>query len=418
MFNGRGNLNGRTQGQDTLSVPCYMLCLLIVLVIGILPIVPGTVTQLLRPAFIGVCLLFLQKNRYPLPLGAKTAIIYHIYLGIILLYTDTSQSSVRSYFAMVLFCGFFVCAAQRVWSKREIRFILNITVFIGLFCAIVLLIGNPVLRTFNGSVELKFFHGVKNRNPIAFSLATCTLCSAFLLFYRQNKSVYLLILYALAFFIPALTTIATGGRSASLSMLVGTFLILWEKTQRGKTANSRIWKKLLLIMLAVLSVSVMMLITKDSNSARIFSNLSDSSGRDRLWDFAWELIKEKPVFGGGFSYWEDMGGSDLSTHNTYLLVMVISGWVGALFLTGFLGTMVLDLWKKRNFVLLAFIVELACHTYSESGMDYYAYLPLVISYILRQYLEYQSDSFDTLFVEFDFYGNVLLRDNGHERIEK
>ena len=125
--------------------------------------------------------------------------------------------------------------------------------------------------------------------------------------------------------------------------------------------------------------------------------MTDDSGRGRLWDKAWDMIDENPVFGGGFDYWDDNSGESLGTHNTFLTIMVMSGYVGGILFALFLSAVFLDLLRVRNLIPLAFLMELLMHSYTESGMDYYAYIPLILALVLARYISYQSDDITSLF---------------------
>ena len=298
---------------------------------------------------------------------------------------------------MVLYCGFFLCAVCRRWTKREIRFIFFIVSAAGLFAAVAALIENPNLRAMNGGAVLKILGGAKNRNAVAFSLVPAALCSAVMLEFNRQKTLLFRIFYLLVLLVTTYTTIATGGRSAGISAIGGIFLIVWEVTQHGRTANVQLTKKVLIILAALTALLVVLVLTKGTNSARLFNSVRDTNGREYLWEFAKELIRQKPVFGGGFAYWSSMGGPSLGTHNTVLNIMVLSGWVGAAFLAAVFLTVIFELWEKRNYALMAFLGEVVCHTYSESGLDYYAYLPLALTYILFSYMKYQQADLSSIF---------------------
>ena len=63
----------------------------------------------------------------------------------------------------------------------------------------------------------------------------------------------------------------------------------------------------------------------------------------------------------------------------------------------FLLAAAVEMIKGRNLIPLAFVAELFCHTYTEPSMDYYAYIPLVLAYILVRYSRYKSSDTRGLF---------------------
>lgn len=384
--------------QRSITAPCFVLCALILLVIGLLPLLPHSFTQILRPLFILSCIISARKSCYPLHKASKMQIVFLMYLGMILLCHNITGSAVTDYVSMLLFGTFFVLVAQRVWSKREILLVLNAMVLAGLFLACVLLIDNPDLIKMENASELAFFNSVKNRNTMAFSLVPGTLCSTILMTYSNRRLGLIKKVFYLATMLVCLyVLIATGARSASISALVGVYLIIWEKAREVKLKNDRLFARVTVILIAIIALFALVKLTAGTGSARIFNDIEDINGREDLWAFAEELIRQKPVFGGGFDYWTNMNGEGLGTHNTYLTIMVVSGYVGAGFLTVFLLIICFELLRARNLIPLAFIVELLCHTYSESTMDYYAYFPMILAYMLFSYLKYQDENLKTLF---------------------
>lgn len=382
------------------TLPCYLLCAVFFLIVGVLPLLPGSFTQILRPLFIVSCFFPTFKQFYKQHMGSKMQIVYLVYLGIILLAYDLTKSSCRDYVSMLLFGLFFVLAAQIVWSKQEIRLILKTVAVAGLFCSVVLLIYNPELKTFSHDSTLSFFSAIKNRNTMAFSITPAVICSAIMLVFSEKGRISIRrLFYLAALLVSAFVVIASGARSASLSMMAGLFLVGWERAREGRTAEDRLWLKLGFVLLSIFILWCLIKLTDGTNSARIFKdlNVEDNNGREDLWAFAWDLIRQRPIFGGGFDYWINMNGDSLGTHNTFLTVMVVSGYVGAGILVAFLACICIELWSTRNLIPFAFIAELLCHTYSESTMDYYAYFPLVLAYILFSYIKYQNRDISSIF---------------------
>ena len=383
-----------------ISAPCIVLSAVLMLIVGFLPLLPRSFTILLRPAAILTCLVFADKIRYRMTYASKALLLFMAYLTAILLAHDLTSSAVTEYISMMLFAFFFIFETERVWSRREIRVIFVATAVAGFFCSIVLLNENESLRTMAGESELLFFGHLKNRNSMGFSIVPSALCSALLLFNdRKRRLPVLRSVYLASLIICGYTVIATGARTASLAMLIGVLLIVLEYTNRSGGARVRAARKIIVIILAAFVIYWLISFTEGTESARIFKDLDDKSGREDLWEFARQLIREKPVFGGGFDYWSDMHGEELGTHNTYYTIMVTSGYVGAVFLTLFLGAVVLELLSVRSLIPLAFVVELIGHTYSESSLDYYAYIPLILAYILYHYTKNHNRPIRTIFQE-------------------
>ena len=384
----------------TISLACYILCAIFFLIIGILPLLPGSFTQILRPLFILVSIVF-PCHYYHMGRASRMQLFYLLFFGIILISNELTGSAWRAYFSMVLFGLFFVFASQHVWNRREIVLILKSVIIAGAICAVVLLIDNRELLELNNTTDLIFFTSQKNRNAMAYSVAPASVCSAVFFVYGINGrfSIAKRLFYAATFTVCSFVVIATGARSASVAMMVGVFLIGWEWAREGKTAENSLFLKTFVVLISLAILWLLIRFTAGTSSERIFNDLGDVNGREGLWEFAKELIRQKPIFGGGFDYWDNMQGPSLGTHNTYLTIMVISGYTGAFFLTVLLATIVLELLSVRNLIPFAFIIELLLHTYSESSLDYYAYFPLVLAYILYSYIKYQNRDLSTLFID-------------------
>lgn len=388
----------KSLNQNQITIPCLVLCAVIALIIGFLPILPSGITLLFRPAFIFICLLIPRAFHYSMTKAGKALIAYLLYLGAIYFAHDLTHSAFMNYVAMVLFGVFFIFATLRIWSKREIRLLIHVLILATAFCAVVVLIDNEDIRQMNIVGDVSFLGRTRNRNAIGYSMVPGALCCVLIMLHDPKTRWHARLLpYLACFLVVGFTIIGTAARSASLAFLIGSFLIVWESAHNSRSLRGQLGAQVLIIGLSALAIYLLVNYTSDTTSARVFENLDDKSGREELWGFAWELIHARPWFGGGFDYWDNMGGSSLYTHNTYLMIMVISGYVGAGFLTLFLGSALLELISCRNYIPLAFFVELALHVYSETGLDYYAYIPLTFAYIIYQYLRNQNPKIGTVF---------------------
>ena len=124
--------------------------------------------------------------------------------------------------------------------------------------------------------------------------------------------------------------------------------------------------------------------------------MADDSGRDAIWESARTLIREHPVFGGGYDVWNDVG-PDMGTHNTFLLFSIYSGYVGGAILILLLAAAVLELPRRKNWIPLVFVCEPIFHVYTETNLDNYFYLPLVLGYILALYLRKNAGGLSGLY---------------------
>lgn len=391
-------LNAFNRIKNDYTFPCLVFCAIIIAIIGILQIIPSRITQLFRPIFIVSCIAFRRDYAYPMTRTAKTILVMILYLTIILISHDITRSAVKDYASMVLFLLFFVFSTQRVWEKSEIKLFINLFVFVSLACALLLLYKNTNLREMDVSSSLEYLGHQKNRNAVAFSLVPGALCSIICLTNIDfSKNHMLALLYLSATVICSFTIIATGARSAAMSLIVGAFFMLWDKAYIFLSFDLRVVRKIMVILFFLILLFLLYYFTLGTHSARIFEDFGNNNGRDPLWDFAYQLIRDKPVFGGGFNYWRDMGGDFLGTHNTYLTIMVISGWVGAILLTALFIFTIIDSFFFHSFISLGFLAEVVFHTYSESSLDYYAIFPFILSVVFSNYVGFSRKRVSDLF---------------------
>lgn len=375
------------------SLPCWTLCGVFALILGFLPALSGSVTQVLRPMFILICLVFM--GRYYRLHSEKWQIVLLVYWFITLMLNPLTASAIRSYIALLLFGFFFVFAASRAWTAREIRLIINTVAFATLFFLIVLIYSNDGIINKGDGVHISFFSFVCNRNSAAFGCVPGVLCAELGLLYGKGKKTKRL-LYLITMIIGLYVIFGLACRSAFVSAAVGAALIIWQTTIDKGDYRKRFTSRAVIFVLVLIAFVSAYFLAQGTSSERLF-DMDDDSGRSTLWDKAWELIDEKPILGGGFDYWGENSGEELGTHNTLLTIMVMSGYVGGILFLLFMIAALCDLLKAGNLIPLAFFCELAMHSYTESGMDYYAYIPLILAFIIARYTEFQSKNISTLF---------------------
>lgn len=387
MENTYQNTIWKSSKSRRISIPCMFLCFTVFVILGFLPIAPPRLVKLLKPAFLVLCVIFSGRGYYRLGFE-KWLIILLSYLFVIWISQHYAIRSDDEFLSMVLFALFYLFAGLRAWSRVEIRTIMNAVVIACSIYAAIILYSNKGLFQSGGNQHITFLEQTLNRNSSAFAITPGVVCSLFfILFGRKPLGVRLLYVsaYALCLFV----VIGLSCRSAFLSAVAGSFLIVWQVSDKNRDKSSRFIKRALLIIFALLLLSLFSRVLMGTNSERLF-DYSDT-GRDGIWDAAWELIQAKPVFGGGFGYWES-SGQNMGTHNTFLTIMLISGYVGGLLFSLFVLFMILECINARNAIALAFAMEMIFHSISESGLDYYAYFPLIIATIFLRYTEHQGKS--------------------------
>ena len=376
-----------------ISIPCISLCILIVVILGVLPIVPATIAKIVKPAFIVLCVVFFFFFYYHFGYE-KWLMVFLAYLFVILIANlHVDPNSVSEYISMLLFALFFLCAGLRIWNRLEIRMILDFVVLACFTYAVIVIVSNHGLLLSSGDQHIRFFSQTLNRNTSSFAVVPGTVAALLMLFYGK-KSPMRTIFSILAFLVCFYTVVALSCRSAFLAAVSGAFLIVWQATREHADKGRRFGRRTFFLILVFVFLLIGMDILEGTNSSRLFDY--SYTGRDGLWDAAWELILEKPVFGGGFGYWA-RSGQVMSPHNTFLNYMMISGFVGGIFFVLMIVAMLVECMKAHNIVALAFATEMILHSISEAGLDYYAYIPLILETIVLRYTEYQGQDVFEIF---------------------
>lgn len=401
MVNSMNNMDIQVNNavKRKISFACIMLSGIFFVILGVLPKVPSDVTRLFRPAFIALCIVTYSVSRYYRLGSQKIQVINLLYYSMIFISFPISGISIEAYISNALFIMMLLFASNRQWSGREIKLIFLSVIVACSVQAIVMLMSNPNLLKNSGSSHVEFFGTIVNRNAAGYAIALGPLCSMLMLLYDiERRTPFKRLFYLTTCLLCSATVFAIGCRGAFLSDAIGLACIIWQKTREGRSSAERFRRRSFAVILMIAVLFTAMSVSHGTYSERLFQfgEDFDDSGRAELWDEAWELIDAKPLFGGGFDYWEATGHT-MGTHNTFLTFMVSTGWVGGILLGLFLLAALIEMLRTRNLVPIAFMAEVFFHSWAEPGMDYYAYIPLVLAYIVTRYLQYQRNDLRKLF---------------------
>lgn len=387
-------INSKYREGSLLSVPCVALCILLFMILGFLPALPSSITQLFRPAMLILNFVFPPVYYYRLGITHKALILYLVYFLLVFFMHPITRDSAMAYGAVFLFGAFFIVLTMRPWNRREIQMILFTAAIAGAVFAVILYNENPDMlheRRYGGFL---FRENQVNDNTASYTLVPGFLCSlALLLFHKPrserrrgwNAAVRIALLASTV--LSAYVLFCIGARSAFFSAALGSVCICFQKAYSYRTVDARWRARISVILLLIVLFVIGMHVTEGTHSSRLFDfeNYTDTNGRDELADEAWPMIHKKPFFGGGYDYWNQEGGSELGTHNTFLTIMVRGGYAGALTLFLFLLAFMYEVLPTRNLLLLSFLIETVFHSLAESDLDYFSYIPLLIVFILLRY---------------------------------
>lgn len=381
-----------------MSVPGIALCIALFLVVGIAPTLPSPITQPLRPVVILICFLIPSRYTYKTNKAISVLLLYFFYMTLVFLSHSLTTDSFMAWMSDLLFGLFFIVLSQRMWSGKEIRAFV-FTVFIsGVLYAALLLRETPDL--FHNTGNLSLLGHYVNDNAAAYDISPAALSGAVLfLNYRRNKknSIFKLFILAGTLFCYYIL-ICLGQRGAFFSSVIGAAMIIWERTKYYP--RKKIYLRALLLIIIAIGLVVGPRVTEGTHAERLFDyeHITDDNGRDQLNDRAKELIKEKPIFGGGYQYWEQESGFDMGLHNGFYLSMVIGGYIAGFLISAFFIYLLYDIYKRNSLISLAFVVEAGVHMFVDSGLDYYSYIPLIIAYILVRYSEFSRIDVSKVFI--------------------
>ena len=141
----------------------------------------------------------------------------------------------------------------------------------------------------------------------------------------------------------------------NIGLLVIVFILL--PNQESRINVSDMIKKLVFIFVGIALISYLgYKILPQASLDRLisFDEYSGGTGRTEKWEYAIDLIKQRPLFGwgwGGYSF-----ASFGATHNTFLTIWCDAGIVGLLLFVIPLIDMCISALRKRNVLVILFLI--------------------------------------------------------------
>jgi len=154
----------------------------------------------------------------------------------------------------------------------------------------------------------------------------------------------------LIFFVGLFFVFVSSSRS-SLLAYIGSFLFLLygDLFYKSKKVYMSIILSLIFLSVAIIYFMIYIDLSQYNELVRDYSNKNLMSGRNEVWPFVLDLIKEKPYLGwGGGSTLADLSSYNFSSHNMYLHTALQIGVVGVLFIYIFYFNLWRSLWKFKG----------------------------------------------------------------------
>ena len=366
----------------TLPFSCVLVAAVFFLVLSQAIIIrfPPVFTQVFRPAIVFFLLIrMVQRGQLEFP-ARRTALIAAIYCILVLLLNPINSDEIMSGLTTSLYLLMFVAVTGIAWNKRESSFIVE-AVFWGTFvCAVAVMLSNDITNLHTGVDGDIYIFGVPmNRNKNAYAFAIGVVLG--IVFMARNRGLKRL-LFTLMTGMMGFCLMYSQCRGAFLCTSLGIFTLIGVELLKLRRRNSA--KAFMYAILVVISCIVAYYLIKNSQFSRLIDGES-TSGRDIGIKHAWQLFLNSDlfgkIFGNGFGY-EEAHSDTIGAHLVYATFLVSSGLVGCmLIILMFVKTFA----RIKGAVPYALFAVALSRTFFE-GLDYYIYIPLILSVISYNYM--------------------------------
>lgn len=279
-------------------------------------------------------------------------ILWFCFLCISTIWSSHYNESFRMYFLTILgnVVLIFIIGCE-IYDESFIRYILKghywVSFSFGIFS--VLFHQSYISELFVTRQVLTIF-GQQNdpNNCCAFLLIGISLALYSMIYEKANIIIDIFVVV-----INGYAVLLTSSRSGviSIGFITVIFLIL-----PSHIINSNMKKYLLIILGIGLIIIIGIKILPEENINRIlaFDSYSDGSGRNELWRYAMELIRQRPLLGWGWGgyYYPGVG-----LHNTYISIWCDCGLIGLLLFLIPIISMCIQAIKNKNFLIIIILIS-------------------------------------------------------------
>ena len=274
------------------------------------------------------------------------------------------KSNYTEYFSLILFLNivvFYLMLIQSSTDHNAVRRALNCYVIGGLVLSVFFILGIEVDSAFEE--ERVSLFGV-NQNMLAVNLSVVLLIIVHRLFDRLPINQFLTIIYIT--FIPVLIYFmaSTGSRSGFMSLFTG--LVVFFTLRRTKNLKSRIYVLIFGACAVILMVNFFLENKVIGERLNNSIETGDLSGRDLYWEEMLDLTLINPFFGigrTGFAFETDrIFGVYTSSHNAFLEILIMGGFVSLLFFMVFVYSLIKEaikqFWKLNQLLSLMLMLPI------------------------------------------------------------
>ena len=334
------------------------------------------ISQPFRPLIVLVLTVqVIRRGRLRIP-ACNVALAMAVYQIIIWFFLYPEGGELREYLVLVFYFMMFFSVAGFPWKRKELQLIIYAAFLATFVCAVVFFLSNNM--TDFSEHQYRFMGAAVNRNKNAYAFAFGIILGRFYLDYGRGRNRLLIFLMMI---FEGYCLLYSQCRGAFLGVLIVMTLIVWNRAG-GMRKNNNPYL-LFYIMLFVLIVVAGYYLIKYSAVSRLVDS-DNLSGRDNGMEHAMFLFRQSPligkIFGNGVAY-ESNNTEGIGVHFVYLTYLLESGIIGVLILLMFFIQAARGIKGEIAWSLYAFAIS---RTLFE-GMDYYIFIPLILSLCISNY---------------------------------
>ena len=335
-----------------------------------------TLSQPLRPLIVLILTVqVVRRGRLRLPV-CGVALAMSVYQFLIWFFLYPYGGNFRQYLILIFYFMMLFSVSGFPWKRRELQFIIYATFIATFVCAVVFFLSNNMT---DFSEHMYYFMGKEvNRNKNAYAFAIGIILGRFYLAYGRNRNKIFILLMVL---FEGYCLIYSQCRGAFIGVFLVICIIALNKAS-NMIRNNNPYLIFYIILFILVCIAGYYLI-KNSAVSRLVDS-ENLSGRDEGIEYALFLFREAPllgkIFGNGISY-EASHTEGIGAHFVYLTYLLESGFVGvSLIVLTFIQTAR----NLRGMIPWSLFIFAMSRTLFE-GMDYYIFIPLILSICTSNY---------------------------------
>ena len=367
--------------REDLSFSCVLVSAVFFLVLSQAFIlrVPEVVTQIFRPMIVFFLIIKMMQRGQVNFSARSVALVAAIYCTLIIFFVKVNANEIMQASATSLYLLMFWVVCGTPWNRREVRFIIKACFAGAIACAVFLFVSNdPTNLSVGASGDMKMLGMHVNRNKNAYAFSTGTVIGIIYLLHGKNiKKFWACLLTAIV----AYALLYSQCRGAFFCAVAGTVIVVTSILLKVKKQDQG--KFVLYSALFVLFCVLAYYLLKNSQLSRLIDGDS-TSGRDEGIKYAWNLFLSGDlfgkIFGNGYGF-EAAHTEGVGAHLVYATYLLSIGLVGCLMIT---SIFILTGLGIRGSIPHAFWTCAFLRTFFE-GLDYYIYIPLILSIIIYNY---------------------------------